>query len=233
MFSRRQALLSLAACCRTYREGVSLGDCRNLRLFANAERAGLAVDLPDDSVLIAFRGTASLDDWSRNLQATLVEVPGFAGRVHTGFACSWAHFMPWLTEQLRPGCRVHLTGHSAGGAVATLASVVLQATGYDVQPVYTFGSPRTGDAAFAAAYQPVQYRVMNGGDPVPDLPPEAAGYYHVGMGWTVAEDAEVRPWWSRLLSLFTQAASPAQTLVDAVQRHTTYAYFRALASLKE
>jgi triacylglycerol lipase len=195
--------------------------------------AGLAVDLPDQSVLVAFRGTASLDGWSRNLRAELTPVVGFSGRVHAGFAEAFGRFLPWIESQVKARAAVHLTGHSFGGAIATLASTVLTDAGYAVQPVYTFGSPRVGDAAFAAAYAPTQFRIINQGDPVPDLPPEASGYYHVGMAWTVSADLEERPWWSHVASLFSRTVAPAQALLSAVRSHALDDYERALASIKE
>ena len=55
---------------------------------------------------------------------------------------------------------------------------------YDIEPefVYTFGQPRVGDANFAKYYNSlidIHYRVTHSHDPVPHLPPEDFGFYHM------------------------------------------------------
>jgi hypothetical protein len=62
------------------------------------------------------------------------------------------------------------TGHSLGGALALLA-----ASAGRPGAVYAFGSPRTGDATFAAGLDPSRvFNVVNGRDLVPSLPPPIA-----------------------------------------------------------
>lgn len=67
--------------------------------------------------------------------------------------------------------RVLLTGHSLGGAVATLLAERLVSMGVDKNrvPVITFGAPAIGNAAFAEAYgDSVDLRrITNNADPVP------------------------------------------------------------------
>jgi hypothetical protein len=73
------------------------------------------------------------------------------------------------------GCRIWLTGHSLGAALATLAADRFQ----DVQGLYTFGSPRVGDRQFQKNFQLRAYRVVNGDDIVARVPPKGI-YRHVG-----------------------------------------------------
>ncbi|KAG2493768.1 hypothetical protein HYH03_007989 [Edaphochlamys debaryana] len=54
--------------------------------------------------------------------------------------------------QATPSKRLWFTGHSLGGAYSVLFAARAQRTGIPVAGVYTFGSPRVGDGAFAAAY---------------------------------------------------------------------------------
>src|SRR5262249_54451343 len=77
---------------------------------------------------------------------------------------------------------VWLTGHSLGAALATLAAA-RWAAGHRVQGLYTFGSPRVGNAAFAATVPGPCYRFVNNNDVVTRLPPPGlfAGYRHVGV----------------------------------------------------
>lgn len=75
-----------------------------------------------------------------------------------------------------------MTGHSIGGAVATLAAAELRSTGLKVD-TYTFGSPRVGNTAFASfvtgtGQQGTNFRMTHENDPVPQLPPTWIGYQH-------------------------------------------------------
>lgn len=85
-----------------------------------------------------------------------------------------------------------ICGHSLGGALATLLALDLAATAADpANPeyaefrnptVYTYGSPRTGDSAFANKFnQEVtdSNRIENRLDIVPHLPPPWLNYEHV------------------------------------------------------
>lgn len=64
-----------------------------------------------------------------------------------------------------------LTGHSTGGAVATLMAQRLVSMGFDKErvPVITFGAPAIGNDAFAAMYGDKinLWRVTNTSDPIP------------------------------------------------------------------
>jgi len=76
------------------------------------------------------------------------------------------------------------TGHSLGGALATLAMFDFASSGYTVSKAYTFGSPRVGDEAFAGAFgkllgsAPI-FRITKSDDPVPLVPPKNP-FEHVG-----------------------------------------------------
>ncbi|GLC58164.1 hypothetical protein PLESTB_001325800 [Pleodorina starrii] len=102
--------------------------------------------------------------------------------------------------------RVIFTGHSLGGAMATLAAYDLAARktdGFfsgDVQ-LYTFGSPRVGNQAFMEAFNnmvPNAWRFTNTDDIVPRVPYSwrfdgaRTTYYHVGAHWDL-EKPEADP----------------------------------------
>lgn len=75
----------------------------------------------------------------------------------------------------RQPLRVLCTGHSLGGALATLGAVWagLRYHQADIRCI-TFGSPRVGNRKFRAAYHAIvgtSIRIINGADPIPDLPP--------------------------------------------------------------
>lgn len=62
-------------------------------------------------------------------------------------------------------------GHSLGGACATIAGEILRRAGRTVRAVYTYGSPRPGNIAFADAYTVPHHRVFSGSDIVTKVAP--------------------------------------------------------------
>jgi hypothetical protein len=143
-----------------------------------------------DVAVVAFRGSevwkrrdqqgepVAIADFMTNVDFWLTDWTGGA-RVHRGFKNAleevWGELFPYLRALQGRGCRIWMTGHSLGAALATLA-----ADRYgEVQGVYTFGSPRVGNSRFKDRYAIRTYRFVNGSDMVTGLPP--AGFYvHVG-----------------------------------------------------
>jgi predicted lipase len=85
-----------------------------------------------------------------------------AVQVHRGFLTEWeTKLAPRVTAavkqllQKHPGSKVYVTGHSKGGALATLAALHLKTVLPSGQFVgaYTFGSPRAGGSSFASLFQ--------------------------------------------------------------------------------
>lgn len=106
--------------------------------------------------------------------------------MHTGFAAAWVEVGSSVlsgvaaAKAANPGYSIVATGHSLGGAVATLAAAYLRKAGNAVD-LYTFGSPRVGNSAFAdfvSAQAGSEIRVTHVDDPVPRLPPLLFGYRH-------------------------------------------------------
>jgi triacylglycerol lipase len=81
--------------------------------------------------------------------------------------------------------RLFVTGHSLGAALAVLAAFRLQReANISANAVYGFGLPRVGGTEFGTQYEPIlgvrTFRLVNGDDPVPSLPPLSLGFHHVG-----------------------------------------------------
>ena len=146
-------------------------------------QAALVQSLADDETAFAvlvFRGTAGrLANWLTNFDAFPVPWPS-GGNVHRGFGDLmtgiWEEIEPVLKTVTRP---LFYTGHSLGGALATLAAALAAP-----RAVYTFGAPRIGDAAFAATLAGVPiFNVFNPGDIVTHLPPSGTrtAFVHAGV----------------------------------------------------
>jgi predicted lipase len=127
--------------------------------------------------------------------------PAPQAEVHTGFWTAYSR----LRSQLITGVNGALsaieaagsvcgglltTGHSLGGALATIAAVDLKLTGAPPPAhnlsvaVWTYGSPRVGDSAFSALFDSlvdVCWRHTHWNDVVVHLPPQALGFTHVSI----------------------------------------------------
>jgi triacylglycerol lipase len=72
-----------------------------------------------------------------------------------------------------PNSEVYITGHSLGGALATLATLLIaKRTNFTNPVLYSFAAPRAGDKNFAGQFNELEcYRIANSEDLVPTVPP--------------------------------------------------------------
>jgi len=148
---------------------------------------------------VAFRGTSSAGDVMANLNLRLTDLivsetemvfEGPVPRVHGGFQLQLravcASIFADLRDQSADFDTVVFTGHSLGGALATLAVVLYRHHDRDRTKdvwCHTFGSPRVGDVAFSRYFRGMvavhnTWRVVHDEDPVPRVPISSA-YEHV------------------------------------------------------
>lgn len=159
----------------------------------------IKIDLTMDQVYFAGR---SAEEFAYN--AALTRLPESMPKVHRGFykyvdtafkakAVTRNNNNPRLLSELlleNKGRKVYLTGHSLGGAVATLAGARLLNIGVTPEQieVLTFGAPAVGNQAFVEKYAPVLplTRVVINGDPVTRVLQKLAGYKQFGreICWT-------------------------------------------------
>ncbi|MGB3311816.1 MAG: lipase family protein [Nodosilinea sp.] len=141
-----------------------------------------------DNLILGFKGTQQLADWKTNLKIRLKEFTVLAdqeampptGRVHRGFLDAWQsvekQVIYYLKKWVTPDAKLWVTGHSLGGALAAVATISLEAQGFEVAGLYTFGQPRVAD------WKLVNYmngkmgdriiRYANNNDIVPLIPPQ-------------------------------------------------------------
>lgn len=133
----------------------------------------------DNCSIIAFRGSSTSVDWIHDFIAQQVEFPFVKniGATHKGFTEMYSLLRASLFEliaELDHEKPLYITGHSLGGALATLAAIDIMCNSSMTNvSVYTFASPRVGDPIFAKHYNyivPVHWRFQNKHDIVPHLP---------------------------------------------------------------
>ena len=134
-----------------------------------------------DNVLIAFRGTKELRDWLTNLNI-FSDLKDY-GSVHRGFYYGFDDVKKLLKKELKhlsPNT-VLLTGHSLGGALATIAAAEWNGI-YPITGIYTYGQPAVGkrdfSTFFSSYYGNEFFRFVNDDDIVTRVP---ATYQHVGQ----------------------------------------------------
>lgn len=129
----------------------------------------------DALILLSIRGTASVADALRDMDATQVPFGDSPGKVHNGFygAAKVAYlFVTRYLDKFYSGQKLVITGHSLGGAIALIVSEMLRqrSENYDIV-LYTYGAPRAGDKAFVEGAKPLMHhRIVNHNDPVPSVP---------------------------------------------------------------
>ena len=188
--------------------------CRQF-VFLDEEDTQAFVSSNREATIVAFRGTEkNVADWLTDADASLVSGP-LDGRVHEGFYDSLSdvwHALDRTITRLDPhGDKpLWLTGHSLGGALATLATARWIDRGRPIAGMYSFGQPRTGDRVFARnfdfAMKSSAFRFVNDNDLVSRVPPRAMGYRHVGTFKYFTDGglfAEGVSWWRAFLDRWT------------------------------
>ena len=152
--------------------------------FVAVRRVGDEMDM----AVVSFRGTENERDWITNLQYSLTpaDSPQAEGRestarVHQGFRDAFVSVRDQVDRYLpcAEGLPIFITGHSLGGALATLGAAHL--SDWCLAACYTFGAPRVGNKGFSSSLQTPVYRVVNPLDTVPHMPTLLRGYRHAGV----------------------------------------------------
>lgn len=134
--------------------------------------------------VIVFRGTEA-DDWN-DIKADLNALSAVAetvGRVHRGFKKEVDDLWPQLEEELVNNAKtLWMTGHSLGGAMATISAGRCKLSHIESNPagLFTYGSPRVGNKRYVNYYSLDHYRWVNNNDIVTRTPPPWMGYRHTG-----------------------------------------------------
>lgn len=133
----------------------------------------------NDRIIVAFRGTNTSSDWISDAiarQSPFVFVRE-SGLVHQGFLNIYRSARKQIMEtlsKLSSQKQLYITGHSLGGALATLcAADVAVNTRFRAPAVYTYASPRVGNPVFVDTFNRLcsnRQRIYNANDLVPQLP---------------------------------------------------------------
>jgi len=187
-------------------------------LFEHEENHTLVVILSrEDSIVVAFRGTSDMEQAKTDIKVLMEplsdtipsrkETPDDrtidswlwkSAKVHKGFASAYNSVSELIIEKIsellsgsaRPIC---ITGHSLGGALATLCSLdILTSLGHQQIYVTTFGSPKCGNMYWRKLYDNLiqnHWRFAMRTDIVTTIP--RLGYNHVGKRVALTNTGEI------------------------------------------
>lgn len=154
--------------------------------------AYIGMDVKEKLIVVAFKGSNDTEDYIIDIAGPVryrfpCSIGGVElGQTHHGF-CAYYRSLAVLGlalevtrmwEEKKGEYTVLVTGHSLGGAAATLCAADLGKRFGLSTLLYTFGEPRVGDADFAsslASHSLGSYRVVHASDCVPHLPPCCGG----------------------------------------------------------
>ena len=128
----------------------------------------------DDSKqhIITVRGTANVENVIVDAAFVLVHDKLTGIDIHQGFLLSAKDIYEQLTPELKPGYKITTIGHSLGGATAIILGMMLDAQGYDVDEVITFGQPKVTNISGSRKFVHLNViRLVTPKDMVPLVPP--------------------------------------------------------------
>lgn len=194
-----------------------------------------------DYCAIAFRGTDEFFlDWQDNL--TLLPQSTILGYVHKGFYDSFWDVWDYLYKHY---CELNnryedeekplfITGHSLGGAMATIAAVELISHDLPFANIYTFGQPRAVSREVARIInqeRPGQiFRFTNDEDIVTRVPFRTMGYSHTGQSVFIDKNGKIKTdvgYWMRFLNrMRSRIDSIGNGELDMFEDHKITAYLK-------
>lgn len=156
----------------------------------------IARDDTRKELVVAFRGSREISSAiiDTSLLLSPLRGPGLPentdAHVHTGFLYAFRsvgdRVLNVLREQFKefPQYDVTVSGHSLGGAIASIAALSIRNSFPDAAlRLFTFGQPRTGDQSFAELVETLigvdnVFRGVHSFDGVPTMIPTRLGYKH-------------------------------------------------------
>jgi triacylglycerol lipase len=145
---------------------------------------------------VSIRGTSSLEDAKIDLEYLKVYNKKLGIYVHEGFNKAAEEIYNSILNSLKRGYIIHCVGHSLGGALSAILMMMLHEDGFKLGQSYSYGAPKCTNKKGSQKYKDLPIiRVINMGDPVPNLPPTTIFtwankgiFRHFGETITLLED---------------------------------------------
>lgn len=122
--------------------------------------------------ILAVRGTSNVENVVVDAAFVLVPDKLSGIEIHQGFLLSARDIYQQIRDKLNPQYKINTIGHSLGGAAALILAMMLDAQGYDVGEVITFGQPKVTNITGSQKFKHLDIkRLVTPKDMVPLMPP--------------------------------------------------------------
>lgn len=207
------------------------------------------------AIFIVFRGTnfADRSQVRSDLKISWIDEPDDTGQISAGFRQEIDYVYPDIRYELaerlmRQPAPIYITGHSLGGALATVCASRLLLLGlqksdkmYVPSGLITFGSPRVGDQVFANHVKTINIvgkedrnrlgliRYRHNNDIVTRTPSMLRGFTHVSNMTYIDSKGNFyyNPWWHKRLWLGIKGMG-LRLLSDSFEDHRMKYYRSAI-----
>lgn len=189
----------------------------------------------NNDLVVAFRGTEmNLKDIATDASGRLVQSNFSTGKVHKGFLGAMNFIYPYIMKSIAnlssgSQCRIFVTGHSLGGALAMLFAGRFvneaQLKYGQLAGIFTYGAPRVGDREFVVAYRKsaagnCTNQWVDKQDPVTHVAPVSMNYLHT-MEKQLLVDSQG---WVRRTNIddeagaFEKSANASESIEELIQK---------------
>ena len=156
----------------------------------------LATDDATKHHILAVRGTANIKNVIVDSAFVLVPDKLSGIDIHQGFLLSARDIYQQIQPVIKPGYTIDTIGHSLGGAAALILAMMLDAQGYPVGEVITFGQPKVTNISGSRKFKHLNIkRLVTAKDMVPLVPPvdpidlmKLSIFWHQGIEIVLYED---------------------------------------------
>lgn len=181
--------------------------------------------------IISVRGTSNVENAIIDFALQLVFDPHAQVYLHKGFALTATDTYKKIRLKLNKNYQVRTTGHSLGGAVATILAMYLYGESYQVERTVTFGQPKVTNVGGASFYNHLNItRVVTASDLIPLIPPMDPTdiknldiYWHLGQELILYPDSK----FSRLAGLSSMLRATS-FLTNQLKQNFSYNHKMAL-----
>ena len=207
----------------------------NLRLLGFVESEGDFAFIATDgrAIFVSFRGTnVSWDDLKTD--TNIMHAPFLTGKGHRGFISSFHRLQSQIYTIIAqaPGNPLWFTGHSLGGALASVAATFYRMRERPIGGIYTFGAPRVFSpqlAEWSGRMIPATYRMVFSHDLVTNVPGYSF-YRHFGEVKYLLKDCverEFKKGWLPFMKKAATRSAIAQVVnISGIKDHAMDNYVR-------
>ena len=122
--------------------------------------------------ILAVRGTSNAQNILVDAAFVLVPDKLSGIDIHQGFLLSARDIYQAIHAELKPGYQINTVGHSLGGAAAIILAMMLDAQGFSIGEVITFGQPKVTNISGSRKFSHLDIkRLVTAKDMIPLVPP--------------------------------------------------------------